>query len=967
MVMTLVTGPANAGKTGHIVRSLFEATLAGQMPILLLPSGPEVLRAQSEIAPREPIGVMVTQLDRYLDGLWMLEGDGRRIVSRVQRLSLLASAIADTRLALLADSAKRRGFVSSLEEVARRAGECLALDAKRSGYARRGTAAAEICAVVDAYATLLQERGLIERSEAHARLPDVCERQSIRGPVLINRFASFTPPQERFVTWLSRSGVDVTVALTWAEGHPATEGSDALVHRLASLPGTVAVTVGGSYSDIPELRRLERKLFRPDSDPASVSPPTGAVVLSEGTGASGEAQRIVREIQEMAESGIARGEIAVVLRNTSSAQRELSDAMQEAGIPYEIDAERPLVHTGLGRALLMLLQYADQGQRRTDLLGFLRSGYAWAAARDVDALDERLRTRRAKSGAAVARQAAMLDARTATMMADAVHLSRQKVHESGLMSWRQLLAEMLRAQWRTKPLSGEAGRLDAAARGVVLDAVVEIASLGGGAGMREVIELLREASVTIRSLGDPDRVQIMSAERARSRRFAAVICAGLQAGEFPVRARDDVLSGGDVGSDLAAAGIDLSPRTDLPAERLLFYQVVTGARTKLVLSRAACDDEGKPLRRSVFWDELLDLYRDPTAEQEPGGPPSSYAGLPPLRSLGLADLAESPDAPRAERRTLRDAVSRGDVRQPRVRLALARSRAREDRVTGEAARALRERETFSVSELEAYLRCPYLWFYERRLSGEPLDRQIDPLERGKLAHEVMQRFYVEWQTEGHERVTPESLSAALELAERISAEVLSEAMPPSSLYEEEMHHRARAGVRRVIERDALSFPGFVPRHHEWAFGDEKAVDLGSFRLRGRIDRIDVGEAGLVVSDYKGSVVTPRKRFATDGVVQVPLYALIASRALGVPIAGGLYRSMGTYGDRGFFLCGAVTGPGLVSTDACDEAEIADLIKEAEGRAADAVAGIREGLIPATPSDTAACERCSARGVCEASA
>jgi len=725
--------------------------------------------------------------------------------------------------------------------------------------------------------------------------------------------------------------------------------------------------VEGVYSDNPELQRLERHLFQPGAGTASAPPPTGAVVLSEGAGANGEAQRIVREIQDMAESGIAHGGIAVVLRSALSAQRELGDALQEAGIPFEVDAEIPLARTGLGRALLMLLQYAQQGQRRVDLLGFLRSGYAWAGERDVDGLDERLRAHRAEAGAAVARQAAMLDARSAAMVAQAVHLSRRRVDESGLMSWRQLLAEMLRAQWLGRSSADGAHRLDAAAQGVVLDAAVEVASLGAGAGMREIIELLREASVTMRSVGDPQRVQVMSAERARSRRFAAVICAGLQAGEFPVHARDDALSGGDIAADLAAAGIDVSPRINLPDERLLFYQVVTGARTKLVLSRQACDDEGRPLRRSVFWDELLDLYRDPTAQQEPGGPPPSYAGLPPLRSLGLADLAEAPDAPRAQRRALRDAARRGDVRQPRVRLAVARGHAREHRVTGEAARALQERETFSVSELEAYLRCPYLWFYQRRLSGQPLDRDVDALERGKLAHEAMRRFYSAWSAEGHDRVTRESLPAALEHAERISAEVLAEAMQPASLYEEEMHHRARAGVRRIITRDALSFPGFVPHLHEWSFGDEAAVQLGSFRLRGRIDRIDLGDAGLIVSDYKGSVVTPRKRLAADGIVQVPLYALIASRALGAPIAGGLYRSMGTYGDRGFFLKGAVSGPGLVSTDACDQAEIAALIEEAQARAEGAVAGIREGLIPATASETEACRRCAARGVCEASA
>src|SRR5665648_182626 len=142
--------------------------------------------------------------------------------------------------------------------------------------------------------------------------------------------------------------------------------------------------------------------------------------------------------------------------------------------------------------------------------------------------------------------------------------------------------------------------------------------------------------------------------------------------------------------------------------------------------------------------------------------------MPPLRSVGLADLAEAPDAPIAERRTLRDAARRGDAAHPRVKLAKARALAREDRLTGEAGRVLRDRHTFSVSELEAYLNCPYRWFYERRLSGEPLDREVDALERGKLAHEAMRCFYEAWSEEGYERVTPETLPQAREVAARAS-------------------------------------------------------------------------------------------------------------------------------------------------------------------------------------------------------
>jgi RecB family exonuclease len=170
-------------------------------------------------------------------------------------------------------------------------------------------------------------------------------------------------------------------------------------------------------------------------------------------------------------------------------------------------------------------------------------------------------------------------------------------------------------------------------------------------------------------------------------------------------------------------------------------------------------------------------------------------------------------------------------------------------------------------------------------------------------------------------------------------------------------------VVSLVERDATFLPGYAPEHLEWGFGGSSAlpaVDIGGVSLKGRADRIDVGPEGLVVVDYKRTNAASLKHIERDGLVQLQLYAVAASRVLGLPVAGGLYRSLKDGSDRGFMLAG-VSGA-FKAADVVEPGRLEELLETAVGEARRVAGEIREGRIEQTPS-TDACRYCAASGFC----
>ncbi|MDP2299631.1 MAG: 3'-5' exonuclease, partial [Actinomycetota bacterium] len=694
MAVRVITGSANSGKTGVAYGRVREVVRAGGRAVILVPSIPDALRVAEEFADDCPIGLATGTLDSFLDDHWYARGDGRSLVTSAERLILVEEAVRICHSRAYDPHLVTRGVTGMLSGLCQRAAE--------SPRAPRppgetGSVAATLVRVVNAYAGLLSAAGMVERAEAHRIVTDGLEPSHVPDVLVVNRVMGLTAAQEQFVVRASRM-TEVLVCLTYDSAVPATVAAAGLVSRLAREGTVDHQPPPGTFTAPGELAVVERYLGGPARS-AAVS--DGAVIISQAWGEGAESARIVREVQDAIGDGIAPGRIAIVFRDPSGYVAPLGVALSEAGIEAEWDGRVPFARSGLGRALLVALRFSvGEHVERMDLL---RTPYSPASHQALDALDARIRS----SGPVAARQfealAGRIEPATGLFIREVRRACGSVGSTDGRQRWHRLVAGMLGRAWKGEACEDGQALLDIGASRVFAEAI-DAAALLGGSGIRAsgIGAALAEATITVTAHEDPNRVQVMAAERARGRRFDCVIVGGLNAGVFPRASRDDVLSAPAVSAELRSAGIDVAPRGGVEQERLLFYLVATRASRRLVLSTQPHDAEGGARRPSTFLEEVLDLYRHEAPDE---GPDS----MPPYRVLEAEGIAGHREAPFTRRRALRaasssgvaDGCEAGDLRR------IARARGRAHRTAGELGATTREalaaREVFSATEIESYL------------------------------------------------------------------------------------------------------------------------------------------------------------------------------------------------------------------------------------------------------------------------
>ena len=175
--------------------------------------------------------------------------------------------------------------------------------------------------------------------------------------------------------------------------------------------------------------------------------------------------------------------------------------------------------------------------------------------------------------------------------------------------------------------------------------------------------------------------------------------------------------------------------------------------------------------------------------------------------------------------------------------------------------------------------------------------------------------------------------------------------------------RAILWARRVVEDDAGLWPGYLPVAHEEDFGSETTFEFAGVAFRGRIDRIDAGSGGLIVTDYKSTAnVQP---LVGPGIQHV-LYALAAEQLRSQPVLGSVYRSLRSRTIRGFYRKELLELAPVEAArnDIVDEVGYAEILERTEERVSGAIAGMRSGEIPRKLQARAKCGYCPLKLICE---
>jgi ATP-dependent helicase/nuclease subunit B len=427
-------------------------------------------------------------------------------------------------------------------------------------------------------------------------------------------------------------------------------------------------------------------------------------------------------------------------------------------------------------------------------------------------------------------------------------------------------------------------------------------------------------------------------------------------GLLPRDAADDAL----VSEALSAALFRASRGAFVPPDRALrrareLAALAAGApcARRVVFVFAREDGQGAPLAPSVVVDGLARLGL-PVESPEPS----------PRRAP-----AESARR-RAQREREREAFFL-DPARPRSELVgdLAPSAAVFEVLASETGGGDRP---LAVTGLERFARCAFMGYAHAVLAARELEAKAelpDAREEGMLVHEALAAAFVATRDLWPRR--PRDEAAILARGAAAAEEVLARSQghaPLRAVARLRLRDSVRAVLEKAIADDAWDFaaaeqPFGARRPGAWsALVLEEEEGGARLALRGTIDRVDRahdGQAARVV-DYKRSQSTVLGAGASLGetALQVPLYARIATRELGVPATGAYLATQPKD------LEGARVSPKVTQ-------RMAELVSRAPGealapieqRALALVASVRAGALAPVPAEPRECTLCAVSGGC----
>lgn len=1000
MPISLVTGPANAGKAHVVLEAVKGHVARGEEPLLVVPTGLDQARYRRELAETGlALGARVERFEGLLAVVVARAGLGEARIGSLTRERMLAR-LADARPGMASALAR---LVAELETQrvtpARLRG---ALKAAEIGAGEQATLVA-LCDVYERYHEALAKLGRADHELRVTRALDALRRKpALWGstPVLLYGFDDLTELQLDAIETLGAVvGARVTVSLAYEPGRVAFAGRAAAFQRLAPLadPPTELEPRAEYYAPASReaLHHLERSLL---SDSAIRVQPGDAVRLLEGGSPRAELELVAGEVRALLDNGVQAGEIAIVHRAPETIAGLLGEVLEDFEIPHTLRGRVFFAHTAIGRGLLGLLRCAvgsttsdgeaaqrvgsdtRQGGRLGDLLAWLRA----PGLLDRPELADRLE--------ASARRQGVTDAERARALWEAEHwpLDRidrvreaaaegvQALADALVVELERLFCAPRRAvaavldEWELE----DARALTAGRR--ALEQMRELARSAPALAPRpdELFEVLQRLEVSVgervgagapggHAAGRAGRVAVVDPLSLRARRVRMLYLCGLQENVFPAPARPHPLLAEEDRRRLAhASGLVLRAEPDaLAAERYLLYALVSRPEERLTLSWHTAGEDGAPLAPSLFVDDVCDLLTDTLRRQtvrRAGGAASWPGPGAPAGALGARKPAEAGSG------RAREAATVGTVNGTRPRPIQP---PREERVLGE----LRERALWSASSLESWAGCPVKWFVERLLRGEDIDPEPEPIARGGLAHAALKQTLERLRERtGSARLSPASVG----LAKRLLRDALVEQEPnyPLSRVPERVpgaRRRLAVELERYLECAAEQDSPLEPTHLELEFGFEDEglppLDLGEgVLLRGRIDRVDVGSGGeAVVYDYKGRSAPPSAKWLGDGAWQVALYMRAAQNLLGHTPVGGFYQPLAGRDIRPRGVLGGDSGVELdcVRTDRVDSDTLEQLLQDCVSAARAAATQARAGALEPRPDTCAYGGGCAYPTIC----
>ncbi|MFW6066646.1 MAG: PD-(D/E)XK nuclease family protein, partial [Planctomycetota bacterium] len=441
-----------------------------------------------------------------------------------------------------------------------------------------------------------------------------------------------------------------------------------------------------------------------------------------------------------------------------------------------------------------------------------------------------------------------------------------------------------------------------------------------------------------------EMVETLDALDARPMRYRHVFVLGAAEGDFPRRFTESSLIQESDRARWSDRGLRLDRRDELARrEMLLFYLAASRAEETLTFSYQTPDGSSEGLGVSPL---LLSLL-EPFGGFEALGKSGRVENIPPGRFVppddevcrrrdalnaavaGLFGMADNPSALTWAQRQAGESlavIARGlwayERRWQSGECNEYDGRISNENLIGQLRWRFGPEAVFSASQLNTFGQCPWLFFATYLLDLEPSvepQRRLEPIGRGLFVHAVLRRTFESLRDGPGESVRlaeidEQRVAEALKTAVAEESRRVERTRPPYPalwrLQREQMQREMADYLTRLREADdaeAVRFElGFgLTRALEEADADstpqpaELETSAGTFRIRGKIDRVDRVESdggpAWMVIDYKTGSLPATKDIHQGRSMQLPLYSAAVERLFDVCSAGGEFHRIGHKG------------------------------------------------------------------------
>ena len=229
---------------------------------------------------------------------------------------------------------------------------------------------------------------------------------------------------------------------------------------------------------------------------------------------------------------------------------------------------------------------------------------------------------------------------------------------------------------------------------------------------------------------------------------------------------------------------------------------------------------------------------------------------------------------------------------------------------------------YSVTDLETYAKCPFQYFVAKVLKSKVKEEEVEDepssLEKGDLAHKILYAFYTERRGRGDLPIrqcsdddfeqAKQQLDAVLERESEVKRNGRQDISENNLFWIIEIE-KLQTALHKWLEAEHTYDLHVMPNFFEVSIGQanqpgdselscSEPISIGNVFMKGKIDRIDIGEGVFNIIDYKTGSSTVRIRDILEGrSLQLPIYLQIAKKLLnekgitGLEPASGLYHKI----------------------------------------------------------------------------